>query len=61
MRNSSLVKCSCAENITGLKRTTETADMDDLEIHRYMVEERSITEKPDGDDWWSDWEVRMLG
>ena len=53
MRNSSLVKCSCAENITGLKRPTETADKR-VAIHSHMVEERSIAEKPDGDDWWSD-------
>jgi hypothetical protein len=54
VRNSSLVKCSCAENITGLKRSTETADVA-IEIHRYMVEERSIAAKVDGDDNWSDW------
>ena len=54
MRNSSLVKCSCAENITGLKRDTETTDTT-VERYGYMVEERSIALKADGDDCWSDW------
>ena len=52
MRNSSLVKCSCAENITGLKRPTETAEIAVARL--YLVEERCLAEKVDGDDDWSD-------
>ena len=37
MRNSSLVKCFCAENVTGLKHITEAMDP----VYR-MVEERSV-------------------
>ena len=51
MRNSSLVKCSCAENITGLKRDTETTD---LSVKDGMVEERSGARKAEGDHRWSD-------
>ena len=40
VRNSSLVKCSCAENITGLKRDTETTDRGPGNWAG-MVEERS--------------------
>ena len=32
MRNSSLVKCLCADNSTGLKLVTEAADLVDLRI-----------------------------
>ena len=38
MRNSSLVKRSCADNVTGLKHTTETGDS-----HVTMVGERSAS------------------
>ena len=38
VRNSSLVEWSCADNVTGLKHTTEAAD--DPEV-RIMVGERS--------------------
>ena len=40
MRNSSLVKCSSAENSTGLKLVTEAAGVQDLRI-MYAVGERS--------------------
>ena len=40
MRNSSLVKCSSAENSTGLKLVTEAAGVHDLRI-MYAVGERS--------------------
>ena len=37
MRNSSLVKWLCAENVTGLKSVTEAAD-----FRKEMVGERSV-------------------
>ena len=37
MRNSSLVKRFCADNVTGLKHTTEARD-----IRKYMVGERCM-------------------
>ena len=40
VRNSSLVKCSGADNSTGLKSTTEAVNSRDLRIPR-VVEERS--------------------
>ena len=41
MRNSSLVKRFCAENVTGLKHSTEATDL----IHLYgVVGERSVGE-----------------
>jgi hypothetical protein len=40
VRNSSLVKCSSADNVTGLKLDTEAAGVVDLRIH-YAVGERS--------------------
>ena len=38
VRNSSLVECSCADNVTGLKHTTEAADG---RVTPIMVGERS--------------------
>ena len=43
MRNSSLVKRSCAENVTGLKPSTEATDVCNLTI-TYVVGERSVRE-----------------
>ena len=40
VRNSSLVKCSGADNVTGLKQATEAAGACDLRINR-AVGERS--------------------
>ena len=40
VRNSSLVKCSSADNVTGLKLVTEAAGVRDLRIS-YAVGERS--------------------
>ena len=40
VRNSSLVKCSSADNVTGLKLVTEAAGVRDLRIP-YAVGERS--------------------
>ena len=40
MRNSSLVKRFCAENVTGLKHSTEATDSDDFVVA--MVGERSV-------------------
>ena len=40
VRNSSLVKCSGAENVTGLKPVTEAAGVRDLRV-AYAVGERS--------------------
>ena len=41
MRNSSLVKCLCADNSTGLKPVTEAADFVDLRID-VVVGEHSL-------------------
>ena len=62
VRNSSLVECSGADNVTRLKHRTEAADI----VPRFflafgpgastragMVGERSVAEKPDRKDWWS--------
>jgi hypothetical protein len=43
VRNSSLVKCSSAENVTGLKLVTEAAGVQILRV-LYAVGERSRTE-----------------
>ena len=43
VRNSSLVKCSSAENVTGLKLVTEAAGVRILRVP-YAVGERSRTE-----------------
>ena len=43
VRNSSLVKCSGAENVTGLKLVTEAAGVQILRV-LYAVGERSRTE-----------------
>jgi hypothetical protein len=43
VRNSSLVKCSSAENVTGLKLVTEAAGVQILRVP-YAVGERSRTE-----------------
>jgi hypothetical protein len=43
VRNSSLVKCSSAENVTGLKLVTEAAGVRFLRVS-YAVGERSRTE-----------------
>jgi hypothetical protein len=43
VRNSSLVKCSSAENVTGLKLATEAAGVQILRV-LYAVGERSRTE-----------------
>jgi len=44
VRNSSLVKCSSADNVTGLKLVTEAAGAHDLRIER-AVGERSAASK----------------
>ena len=44
MRNSSLVKCSSADNVTGLKLVTEAAGARDLRVDR-AVGERSHASK----------------
>jgi hypothetical protein len=41
VRNSSLVKRGCAENVTGLKRRTEAGNGDNLTVVT-MVGERSV-------------------
>ena len=41
VRNSSLVKCSGAENVTGLKRTSEAAGSSDPRIVRAVGERSS--------------------
>ena len=40
MRNSSLVKWSCAENVTGLKFTTEATGLEEKVRQRWRKEER---------------------
>ena len=58
MRNSSLVKRFCAENVTGLKHSTEATDSDDFVIA--MVGERSVRRyKIDREDNFRPAEVRM--
>ena len=44
VRNSSLVKCSSAENVTGLKLVTEAAGVQILRV-LYAVGERSCTQR----------------
>ena len=57
MRNSSLVKRSCAENVTGLKHITE-----DMGVYIYVcaVEERSLGTEVRSRDLVERKEVRML-
>ena len=51
VRNSSLVECSGADNVTRLKHRTEAVDP---LCEEGMVGERSQAEKPDREDWWSE-------
>lgn len=55
MRNSSLVKCFCAENSAGLKHITEAVDF----ILNKMVEERSVRTEAQLEDWVDFTEVIM--
>ena len=57
MRNSSLVKRSCAENVTGLKHSAEDADRT---IYRPVVEERSSGGEAKPEGLVERGEVRML-
>ena len=50
VRNSSLVECAGTDNVTRLKHHTEARDS---QSHLGMVGERSVAEKPDRKDWWS--------
>ena len=49
VRNSSLVECAGTDNVARLKSCTEAMD-----YCKVMVGERSVTEKPDRKDWWSE-------
>ncbi len=51
VRNSSLVECAGTENVPRLKHPTEAVNSCCL---TRMVGERSGTEKPDREDWWSE-------
>ena len=57
MRNSSLVKRSCAENVTGLKLTTEATG---ASRNRRVVGERSVREEAIPKGVVDFTEVRML-
>jgi hypothetical protein len=53
VRNSSLVECRRADNVTGLKQQTEAAG--GLVEHEIAVGERSgVAEKPERERWWSE-------
>ena len=54
VRNSSLVKCSGAENVTGLKHASEAVGLRDLWITQ-AVGERSNCVKRRRKAPWSDW------
>ena len=56
MRNSSLVKRSCADNVTGLKHITEDRDNNLI----VMVGERSVRGEGDSEGSLDCAEVRML-
>jgi hypothetical protein len=51
VRNSSLVECAGTENVARLKHLTEAVN---ISRKRDMVGERSVAEKPDREDWWSE-------
>jgi hypothetical protein len=55
VRNSSLVKCFCAENSAGLKHITEAVDY----ILNMMVEERSVRTEAQLENWVDFTEVIM--
>ena len=55
MRNSSLVEGSCAENVTGLKLTTEA-----MGSRKRLVGERSLSEEAVPEGAVEHREVRML-
>jgi hypothetical protein len=50
VRNSSLVECAGADNVSRLKQSTEAVNP---VLRDRMVGERSKAEKPDREDWWS--------
>ena len=52
VRNSSLVECAGTDNVPRLKHLTEARDCPSLN-RGSMVGERSVAEKPDRKDWWS--------
>ena len=53
VRNSSLVECPCADNVTGLKQRTEAAEV--LDYGQGLVGERSgVAEKPERKHRWSE-------
>ena len=55
VRNSSLVEWRGADNVTGLKQTTEAADVLALGDAQGVVGERSgVAEKPEREHWWSE-------
>ena len=57
MRNSSLVKWSCAENVTGLKHITEAADV----VLRFQLAAVSRGRGRRADGWWLKAESWMVG
>ena len=54
-RNSSLVKCVCAENVAGLKQTTEAMDVSSGDV----VGERSLCGEADSEGKVEGSEVKM--
>ena len=52
VRNSSLVECAGTDNVSRLKHLTEARDSA-ARRSSWMVGERSVAEKPDREDWWS--------
>ena len=54
MRNSSLVECVCAENVTGLKHGTEAAEMWVFES-TFGRGAFQLPVKLDGNDEWRSW------
>ena len=59
VRNSSLVKCSGAENVTGLKPVSEAVNSSRLRVDRVVGERSHYCEAGAEANPWSCWEVRM--